>query len=399
MIYSLISVKNTINNKPSSGKNVSFKAAPIPYKLASELNAKLLDPAIKSFDIFCHASPDEDTVNVGKVLNNYLKKHGKKMDFCVCSPKLKGLFLGHGKFNIKNNSEPADAALVLDFSSKSKVSRQFADVLNKSKKLIGFDHHQVTSDAIYGFIYRDDTAYSCCGVLYRFFESIGEKLKKNDLKSLYCGMLSDYQKSKLIKFDNASLIKLPALEKDPNSKEILEKIGSQLSDKEKMKIHKHIDVLSRLSPQEQAFRKSLFPKINVTPNGKLAYVVIEPDDKEWISLGMKNTKTSPILRDLRLRLLNGVQSDDAFTASQKEQFKDLKGAIVFYRAGHVYQMSIHTKDEYANDLIKYVKTNLNPNLTADGHPNRAGGRIFTLDKNEVNTFINNFLIAAEKLDS
>ncbi len=397
MFTDIISLKNTQHKNKNLSYNASFRAAPMPVKTAKMFNSIMLNPNVKTADIFCHASPDEDTVNAAKVINNYLKKSGIKTSFCVYGPKLKGLFLGHGKFNIKKDQKPSDLTIILDFISESKISKSFVNIYNESKNIIGFDHHQKTHDKLKGLFYNDDSAYSCCGIIYRFFESLGEKLSKSDLKSLYCGVLSDYQKSKLITFDNFKLVKLPALNTDKNSKEVLEKIESQLSEKQRNKIYTHLDVLSKLTPEEKSFKENLYSKVKVTPNAKLAYVIIDPDDKEWISLGMKNTKTSPILRNLRLKLLNGVQNDNIFTPEQKEQFKNLKGAIVFYRAGNVYQMSLHTKNQYATDLIEYIKKNLNPDLVAGGHPDRAGGRIFSLDKNEINTFINNFLIAAEKL--
>lgn len=395
-----VSALNTATPSKNSAR-VSFGAKPMPLDAAKYIKSKILDSGVKAVDVYCHASPDEDTVNSAKVINNWIKRQGKITSFCVSSQKLKGLFLGHGQFKIKKDEKPADLAMILDFSSESKVSRGYLELLKKSKNVLGIDHHQVSDDNLDCHFYRDTSAASCCGIIYRLFESLGEKLNKSDLRSLYCGVLSDYQKSKLVKFQNfdkgRQLVRLPLLEADKNSKEVLEKIESQLSTKEKAKIYKHIDVLSDLKPSEKAFRKRIFSDVKTTNNGKLAYVIIEPKDKEWISLGMKNSRTSPILRDLRLRLLNGINYDEAFSSEQRQKFQNIQGAIVFYRAGGVYQMSLTTKNDYANKLMAYIRENINPNLIGGGHPDRQGARIFSIEKNQVTDFINSFLTAAENI--
>lgn len=401
MLIKRINSEYGLNNYQNNNDKTTFGARPIPAVFAETIKSKLLNNSVKSVDIYCHSSPDEDTINSAKVIGNWFNKHGIKTSFCIDASDLKSLYVGHGKLNIKNSNQPSDLSLILDFNSKSKMPKSCSDVFEKSRKVFGFDHHQKTTDFLGGEFYRDDSAYSCCGVLTRFFEATAETLSKGDLKSLYCGIVSDYQKSKLVKIvntkDGFNLVKLPALYSDPNSRYILEKFERNLSNKEKAKIYKHLDILSNLTQKEKDFRNKIFSEVKITPNGKLGYLVIEPYDKEWKSLGMDNARTSYILRDLRLQLLNNVSDNEFFTPEQKQNFKNLQGAAVFYRANDAYQLSITTKEDYAKRLTDYIKEHINPDLVAGGHADRMGAKIFSIEKNQVDNFINSFLIASEKV--
>lgn len=393
-----ISSYNTDSTKRH--KNVSFTAKPFPVELAQFFKRAILNSEIKTIDVKCHASPDEDTVNSAlAVINDWLKKNGKKISVCVNYNKTKGLYARPLKKEIKKGSKPSDLTLIFDFNGKSKVPKSFMDVFEKTKSenIFGFDHHTKTKETFDGNLYIDDTAKSTCGIVFRFFEALGEKISKKSLKNLYCGMLSDYQKSGLVDIKNSKLIKLPDLDLDKNSKEVLEKIETQLSEKAKAKIYKHLDVLSHLTEKEKSFQKRLFKETKVTPKGNLAYVVLEPNDKDWLKLGMKNARTTILLRNWRLNAINN-KTNDIFRPQQKEELKNLKGAIIFYRSGGAYQMSTHSKDNYAERLTNYVIKNINPDLQLYGHPTRRGGRILSLQKDEVEKFINGFLDSADKVD-
>ncbi len=138
-------------------------------------------------------------------------------------------------------------------------------------------------------------------------------------------------------------------------------------------------------------------QVQLIPNGKLAYVVINPGDKQYKALGGDNVRTSAILADLRLRLTNGINNDELFSAQQKTKLEKLDGAIIFYPTTMGYQMSMHTKNNHAQRLIEAVRK-LNPDLIAGGHPNRVGGRILSRKKEDIQAFIDGFLNASESLD-
>lgn len=371
--------------------NVPFKGVIIPKEINLRFKNKFLNA--RSIDIVCHGSPDQDTGNAARPILRWGRQKGKEINICVNWIKTKGLFYRPPKRYLKKNSEPADLIFILDFNSKAKIPKTYLDTFNKTKpeNIIGLDHHEQRNDAIKGDIYIDKTAKSACGVVYRFFEGLGEKLPRKDLESLYCGMLSDYEKSKLIEIKNGNLIKLPALDDDKNSKEILEKIESQLSKRSKTKVYKNLDVLSNLTLKEKFFRKKLFSDIKFLPNKQWAYIIIEPDDKKWISLGMKNTRTSQILKDLCSNTLNDNINNEFLSKTQKEQLKNIKGIIIFYRSEGAYQLSAKSKDDSAIKLINTLGI-------GGGKPNRAGGRILSIEKNDVNNFINKALNAAETLN-
>lgn len=369
---------NSVNSRPNE---ISFGAKPMPLQTAKSFEMKLLDKSIKNIDIYCHSSPDEDTIQSMKVFAHWLRKYKKKISVCIKPEDTKNLFFIPSKYKIKKSSKKPDIALVVDFNGKERIPEQFKKALPGN--IVGFDHHQDMQDPLGGVFYKDTSAKSCCSIIYRFFESLGKKLNKNDLKSLYCGMLSDFEKSKLVMLKDSKLIKLPELDVDKNSREILEKIESQLSSKDKEQIHRHLDIISNLTKKEKALQKRLQSEIKYTPNGKFAYVVIPLQDKQWESLGMDTPRTSAIIKDLRIATLDNTPS--------------IQGVMAFYSAKDCYKISIHSRNSYAQKLINYITNNITPNLQAGGHPDRTGGRIYSKNKNDIDNFISNFLTAAEKV--
>lgn len=390
------------NNK----NNVSFGAKPIPKTVLKTFEQKLAN--VKTVDIYSHSSLDEDTINSTKVIYNWLKKLGKEVSICADTKETKGLFFKLSKhYKIKKDmTQKPDLSFLVDFNSLQRAPKDYLGSLKSNlNNLIGLDHHDSVSDTVLKKnAYIDNKSHSCSGIVYRFFEGLNVKLKKADLESLYCGMLSDYKKSKLISIssspDGLKLNKLPKLYENKNSTEVLEKLESKLDQKSKAKILKHLDVLSNLSPKEKIFRESLSSRVQVTKNGELAYLIIEPNDKQWRALGMDNTRTSDIIADFRSRLIT-PENDACFSPELKNKLKKVKGAIIFYRnsekADSSYKMSIHSKDDYAKRLIDGVKANLNPDLIAGGHADRAGGKVNSCQKSDVDKFINDFLTAAENL--
>lgn len=403
----MITINTNYNlNRVKTNKSPSFGAKVIPYHVSSEYKKLLLKG--KTVDIYCHMSPDDDTVNSMKTFAGWLKRHGKQVSVCINPKETKDLYFKPEKYTIKTGSQISDAvlpdvALVLDFNGKSRIDKAYREEFEKCKpeNVVCFDHHIPMENPIEGNVYRDETAMSCCGIVYRFFESIGEKLTKKELKSLYCGVLSDYRKSRLVEISNNELIKFPKLDEDKNSKEILERIEKQLDKKDKVQIYRHLDILSNLTKEEKALKKYLYSKVEVTKNGKLAYVVLDPEDEAWRSVGMDGTRTSTIIRELREKLVSD-KTNKNFSPEQQKKIKDVKGAIVFYRkkdtTDSTYQMSFTAKGNYAQKIVDYIRENINPNLEEGGHPNRRGGKIYSIAQNEVNAFVNSFLTAAEKVD-
>ena len=394
-----------IADKISNNKNVSFGAKHIPIRHLKAMERRILNA--KTIDVYSHSSPDEDTINSSKVMYDWFKKLGKDVSLCFNAKETDGLLFKKSRhFKMKEDlTKTPDLAFFVDFNSTERISKRYINSF-KAKDIIGLDHHDITPTTMLdSTAYIDNKAHSCSGVVYRFFEGLKIKLKKADLESLYCGMLSDYKKSKLVSISNTAdghkLNKFPELYKDKYSNEVLSKIESQLSPKSKEKILKHLDTLSSLSVKEKGFLTKITSEIKVTKNGDLAYIVIEPGDKQWKSIGMDNTRTSEMLSDLRSRIVHNAQADPSFSPELKSKLANVKGAIFFYRASDTvdssYKMSIHSKGDYAKRLIDTVRNDINPQLVAGGHPDRAGGKIRCYDKAEVDKFVNNFLLAAESM--
>jgi len=392
-MFNCINSINTVNSRNSRNNrnNIAFGAKPISKETALSIKNKLLGNG--TIGIYDHGDPDNDAAGAGKVMVNWLRKHHQIVDFFVENKNLKILELN--ECQISSEYHKTNINLFLDFNSSERLPN-FVKKVGKSGfsgTNLGIDHHLATEKKIKGDFYIDSTAKACCAVIYRFFEALGEKLQKKDLKNLYTGILSDYNKSKLIEFKDFKVVKLPKLDENPDAKEVLEKIEEQLSPKDKAKIVKKLDVLSNLTKAEKAFQKRINSEIKVTPNGKVAYVAISPDDEQWASLGMDNNVTREIMRDFRTNTL-GLRD-------KNPDFKNIKAAIIFYRTDATensnYRMSMHSIDGYADRLKIYVKKN-NSKIDAGGHADRVGGKIDSIKNNDVNSFINAFLDASQKVN-
>lgn len=381
------------NNYQTKQNNLLFSGARIPTATSTKFNNKFL--SAKSIDFYCHSDPDQDTGNALRPLVGYALAKGIKVNICINYKKTKGLFYRPPKKYLKKDSEPSELTFILDFNSKAKIPKAHRNTFYKSKPedRTGLDHHNKLEDLIEGDeIYINKDAKSACELVFDVFNDIGRKLNKKESEGLYCGMLSDYEKSKLIEIKNGKLIKLPSLDEDPVAKELLEKIESQLNEESKNKIYKHLDILTNLTPKEEKFRKKLFSEVKVLPNKKWAYSMIDPNDKDWISLGMKNERTGKILKNMYSRTLNGVAHDENFTPKQREELKNIKGIILLYRSGGAYQLSVKSKDDSALRLVNAI------NIDGGGKPHSAGGRILSIEKDDVNNFINKALNTAQTMD-
>ena len=224
-------------------------------------------------------------------------------------------------------------------------------------------------------------------------------MSDNQKESAFCAMTDDMNKEKLINISNGQILKSEEFEEDDNVKEVFENIENSISNSKKTEILEHLDVLSRLTPKEKAFRMSLYKNIKVTPNRKFAYVIIPPDDKNWKRIGGDTPTASKILRDFRTRILEHKQIDEFIDNDLFSQIQDVQAIAVFYpdtKAGR-YRVSMHSNKDYAFKIIDLIKEQYYQPLKAGGHPNRAGGSTQTLDKNKCAIWANNFICAGENI--
>lgn len=410
-----------INNKYKHKQNTSFCAKPIQPEIGQAMKNRLL--SVKSIDIYAHAASDTDSDEATVFMYDWCKAHGIKVSICTDKSKMNALGIDPKDYKVKRGYKPAEMALLLDHNGWDKVAKSYKKLLEKTKLKMTIDHHPETDVTIDSFKYIDVKAKSCCAILYRFIQSIDEKLTTKNAKNLLYGIGSDFHKSKRIKFENTPIgskaVRLEILNNDKNSTEVLDAVEGKLSKKQVTKIYSDLDIISHLTPKEQEFRNEIFSKVSVTPNGKMAYVIIDTKDPKWKDLGMDNLRTSTILRDLRLRLIGDVQADEMFTAEQKAKFAkaDIQGAIVMYpviqssKKPKAYQISLHSKSgtgytkkwrEYAKQA--YIKKEMERansvkyEFVGDGHDDRSGGRIFTYDKSAIKSFIGSFLEAGQNVE-
>ncbi len=383
--------------------NIGFRAKPIPKSIIDKTKNELLDKNIRKIDIYCHSSADEDTINSAKVFYNWLTKNGKDVKICVPQAEVEKLYFPSKEYKLKGSDRVIpDKSIVLDFNSKERLSSQYCDLFknNLPQNVIGYDHH-TPSNILNGDFYVDDSAKSCCSVLTRFFEGVGEKLSQKDKKNLYCGMVSDYKKSGLVTFNKSekgyNLIKTDKLLNDKNSLEVFNKLDKSLGNKDKQEIYTHLDPLARLTIDEKQLQKKLYSELEVSRNGKMAYVVIPTNDKLWKKVGMDTPTTSEILKDLRVQVSTNSQKVKMLSDEQKQKMKNVDTVIAFYQKDNEYRMSIHSKSNSALKLIDYIKENINPDLIAGGHADRAGGKVDSLKEDDVNNFINSFIKASDIL--
>jgi len=80
------------NNKKND-RQQAFCARPMPFEIATRMKTKILDLAVRDIDVYCHASPDQDTVNSMKVFASWLKRQKKSFSVCVNTKGASNLYL------------------------------------------------------------------------------------------------------------------------------------------------------------------------------------------------------------------------------------------------------------------------------------------------------------------
>ncbi len=393
---------------------INFKASKMQKKEAEYINRNLLSG--KSVDIFCHVATDEDSFNSARIMYDYLVNQGKDVRI-ICNNAQDNYGFNTKKYNAVEYSDDlkkADKALCLDFSEPVRLRSNTLKYLKsyKPNDIFCIDHHdsaELITDSIInenseeiavpknGYI--DVNAKSTASVLTRFFEALNIKMTDNQKAAAYCGMTDDMLKSGFLELSDSKLQKTENFYNNKKVKEVYEKIESNLNEDKQKEIIQHLDILSKLNPQEENFRKNLFKKIRFTNNNEFAYVVIPPDDKDWKNIGGDNFITSNILRDFRIRIMKNDSEDNFIDKDLSKKLSRIKSIAVFYPdyKRERYRISIHSKEDYAFRLIEYNKQNYNPELIAGGHKNRSGGSMPGLDKKQCNLWVENFVKSAENI--
>ena len=402
--------------------NIYFRANKIPKLQAEYINNRLLSS--KSTDIFCHIATDEDSFNSAKIMYDYLSSNGVKPRI-LCNNSKENYGFDEKKYDIVDLAKSpvpknrAETAICIDFSEPVRIRGRALKYLHTFPQADVFciDHHNCDKPIIESNIihksfeqepkiitpkngYMDTTARSAASILVRFFEALNIPMSSQQIDSAYCAMVDDMNKANLLSINNGQIVKSAALIKDKNADDVFKMVSGNISEDKKREILSHLDVLSHLSGQEQAFRENLFKKIMISDNKKFAYAIIEPNNKDWQKIGGDNSITSKILRDFRLRVLSHKNADKYINAEQIKKLQEVEAAAVFYpdyKTGR-YRISIHSNKDFAMKIIDYNRAHYNMDLTAGGHEDRAGGSVQSLDEDVCSKWINAFILSAQNID-
>jgi uncharacterized protein YciU (UPF0263 family) len=383
---------------------ISFKANKMSTTQAKHINEKL--SKAKNVDIICHNTTDRDCANSALAMWDYLNSKGIEARVIISQQNPELLNLRTTNFNMvqaNNNKELSkikpDLALCVDFGAEERVNPNVLKHIKEAPVVLGFDHHCEVDLSRGDFVqferslsddevtptkanfYSDLTAKSATCVIYRFLEASGEEIDNLTAYDLFLGMADDTLKRNLIKCDGekGTITAKKALIEDKNAFEIFNALKEKLTDEQIASIAKAIDVLSSLSPEQEAFKDSLNNRLQYSQNGKIAYVEIAPDDEEWEKLGGDNIVTSRIMNNFRQQVL--------------AQNNDVEIAIIFYESQGTYRLSAHTKEPNLLKFFQYIEDNAIEDFTnnSGGHPTRGGGGLNSTDKNKCSTWARNII--------
>lgn len=359
---------------------ISFQARPISIKRAEFTKRQLLKS--KFVDIVCHSSSDEDTIASARAMKWYLDKN--KVSSRIISDGAGKTFKYKTGDTLDIASEklpqtPADTVLCVDFSEYTRVSFALKKYIEKAKNILCIDHHSGQEPIIKNKdIYIDKSAKSCSGIILRLFDALKINPPMKIKRTLYCGMTDDLKKNKYLLFteNNPKPLKTKAFLRDKNTEYLYSRMEKELPEKEQEKVLNHINILRSLNKKEKQFKDNLTKRVQYNSNGKFGYAIIPIGDKEWEALGGDNKRTSAILRNFRLTLL--------------EKNPKLDSAAVFYPNSDGYRISIHSKNDNVLKLFEHIRKTF-PEFSGGGHPERGGGGNASLDSEKSVKWMNEIL--------
>lgn len=365
---------------------ISFKANIINRTQAEHFYNKI--SKAKKIDIICHKSADEDAIACAKAIYWLVNKLNKQARIFTDSTDAFRV-LEDNKFIINTSKgfdikDRADTIFCVDFSSFTRVNNRIANYIKTAKNLLCLDHHEnpdISNNFIEireklnnkkinklrsGDVYVDTTSKSCSAIVLRLFQALNIFPPKRVNESLFCGMTDDLRKHKYISYDSSlEPIKSDLFKKDKTTFNLYEDLSNKLTKKEKDNIISHLNIFLNLNSSQKGFQKRLSNEMKIAANGKFAYTVIPPNNKEWNSLGGDNLITSGIMGDFRIKTI--------------EKNKDIDSVAVFYQDKNGYKVSIHSKKGKILDLFEYIKKTYS-NIQCGGHPDRGGASIQTFDE-------------------
>ena len=415
-------------------KNLTFNANKMSKSQAQYFKDRFKEA--KYADIVCHELTDRDAINSAITIQRYLNTKNIPSRIII-SQNLQKIGIKEPDFQyiqadeIKKGEKPKDMVVCVDFSAKERVNSDTLNFIKQSPNIVCIDHHRGVNlfskdylvikkslenadEIIHSAVpcYVDSSAKSATSIIYRFLEAIDEPITNEQAYSMMFGFADDSIKRGLIKSDGikGTLSATDELKKDKNAYEIYQNLKSRLNDEQIKKIAQATDIMSNLTAEEKEFYDSLHDKLKFSNNGKIAYIEIPPDDKEWKKLGSDNSRTSTILNRFR----QNVQKNDF----NDTKLNNVEIVMAFYEANGDYRFSAHSKKYSLENFIDYVdlvgemtqiknienmlngnsnsivqeKGVFNFNKKAGGHPDRAGGKLEKVtDKDECHNWVQSII--------
>ena len=144
----------------------------------------------KTFALFCHISPDADTIGSCQALKIALTKMGKVADiYCDDNVGEKEKFMFDNIIVGQAVSKEYDMFVALDCGA-FRLLGQYASIFQNKKNTIQIDHH-AKSQKIGNYCYVNPKSSSCSLIIFDLINKLGIKIDKNMAYYLYCGILGD----------------------------------------------------------------------------------------------------------------------------------------------------------------------------------------------------------------
>jgi len=378
----------------------------------SKAQAKYFKDALKSSEnvnIICHTGTDTDSISSAAVISSYLAQMGVKSTIISSKDVSKFGVLNPEKYNVlkekdlKGDEKVEGTTICVDFSSKSRASNKALRFFENADKTLCIDHHRGINLSNHDYIYInsplknnnvkgvasyyvDSSAKSTTSIIYRFFEALNEDIDNETAYNMFLGLTDDGVKRGYIDC-NGVMGKVELYKEafeDENFVEVFSNLKEKLSEAQIENIAREVDRTANLTPEQVALKNFLYNNIQYDSDNKIAYVVIEPDNKIWKKAGGDTPTVSTIMNQFRQDILSNKDN--------KKENENTEIAMVFYKANGNYRVSLHSKNVNLHPVYEYIENNCPAkNISIGGHATRGGGRITTFDKNSCNLWVNSVL--------
>ncbi|MBT3270889.1 bifunctional oligoribonuclease/PAP phosphatase NrnA [Candidatus Poribacteria bacterium] len=145
-----------------------------------------------SFWVVSHIHPDPDAIGSQLALAHYLRRHGKRVEVLSRDtvPRVTAYLPGSEWCRQAPETQGLDALVVMDVSSKIRIGRELAALLEPTGATINIDHHATGTPFADVASVRTE-ACATCEILYDFFQYVDEPIDRDIGECLYAGIIGD----------------------------------------------------------------------------------------------------------------------------------------------------------------------------------------------------------------